>query len=208
MLPGTPGKIGSGGEVGRAKITYTAGMEGALEKVRAFADRAHGEQTRWYTRERYIVHPVRVMEICREYTTDGAVLAAALLHDVLEDTPVGKEELTHFLLTVMGTEEAFRTVGLVEELTDIYVKSKYPALNRQKRKAREAARLEKTSAAAQTVKYADILDNSMEITRHDPQFARLFLREGKAFLNRMTKGDQRLYQRAVAAVDHCLAQVT
>ncbi len=183
-------------------------MEGVLEKVRAFADQAHGKQARWYTQERYIVHPVRVMEICREYTTDEAILADALLHDVLEDTPVNKEELTRFLLTVMETEEAIRTVDLVEELTDVYVKSNYPALNRQKRKTREAARLEKTSAAAQTVKYADILDNSVEITRHDPQFARLFLREGKDFLSRMTKGDQRLYQRAVLTVDHCLTQVT
>jgi (p)ppGpp synthase/HD superfamily hydrolase len=183
-------------------------MEGALEKVRDFADWAHGDQVRWYTRERYIVHPVRVMELCREYTNDQAVLAAALLHDVLEDTLVGREALTRFLLTVMEAGEALRTLGLVEELTDVYVKSKYPGLNRQKRKSREAARLEKTSADAHTVKYADIIDNSMEITRHDPQFARLFLREGKAFLSRMTKGDQLLYQRAVATVDHCLTQVT
>ncbi|MBD0255325.1 MAG: metal-dependent phosphohydrolase, partial [Cytophagales bacterium] len=54
-------------------------METALTTITAFADRAHGQQMRRYTPERYIVHPVRVMELCREYTTDEAVLAAALL---------------------------------------------------------------------------------------------------------------------------------
>lgn len=57
-------------------------MEEVLEQIRDFADKAHGEQMRKYTPERYIVHPVRVMKICREYTDDITVLAAALLHDV------------------------------------------------------------------------------------------------------------------------------
>ena len=57
-----------------------------LEKIRHFADQAHGGQLRKYTPERYIVHPVRVMETLKKYTDDLTVLAAALLHDVLEDT--------------------------------------------------------------------------------------------------------------------------
>jgi (p)ppGpp synthase/HD superfamily hydrolase len=180
-------------------------METALDKIIAFADRAHGAQTRRYTPERYIVHPVRVMELCRAYTTDEAVLAAALLHDVLEDTPVTRAQLTDFLRTVMAPEEAHRTVRLVEELTDVYVKDAYPRLNRQQRKRREADRLAKTSPDAQTVKYADIIDNGTEMVRHDPAFARLFLREGKMILLKMTAGDPRLYQRALRTIDDCLA---
>jgi (p)ppGpp synthase/HD superfamily hydrolase len=84
-------------------------METVLAAITAFADRAHGQQTRRYTPERYIVHPVRVMELCREYTPDEAVLAAALLHDVLEDTPVTRAQMTEFLLTVMAPEAACPT---------------------------------------------------------------------------------------------------
>ena len=35
-------------------------MEDILLKVKDFADRAHGEQMRKYTPERYIVHPERL----------------------------------------------------------------------------------------------------------------------------------------------------
>ncbi|CAA9346005.1 MAG: hypothetical protein AVDCRST_MAG56-8177 [uncultured Cytophagales bacterium] len=182
-------------------------METALAKITAFADRAHGQQTRRYTPERYIVHPVRVMEICREYTSDEAVLAAALLHDVLEDTPVTRAAMTDFLLTVMPPETARRTVQLVEELTDVYVKDAYPHLNRKARKKREAARLATTSPDAQTVKYADLIDNGTEMIRHDPAFARLFLQEGKMLLGKITAGDPRLYQRALRTLDACLAAI-
>ncbi|HEX8531510.1 MAG TPA: HD domain-containing protein [Cytophagales bacterium] len=185
----------------------TERMETALATITAFADRAHGQQTRRYTPERYIVHPVRVMELCREYTADEAVLAAALLHDVLEDTPVTRKQMTEFLLTVMAPEAAYRTVRLVEELTDVYVKDAYPHLNRQQRKKREADRLAGTSPDAQTIKYADIIDNGTEMIRHDPAFARLFLREGKAALLKMTAGDSRLYQRALRTIDECLNAV-
>ena len=41
---------------------------------------------------RYIVHPAEVMEICSQYTNDITILAAALLHDVLEDIPVTRNE--------------------------------------------------------------------------------------------------------------------
>jgi len=63
-------------------------MDKVLEQVKDFADKAHGDQLRKYTPDRYIVHPMRVMLICQEYTDDSQILAAALLHDVLEDTPV------------------------------------------------------------------------------------------------------------------------
>jgi len=59
---------------------------------------------------RYIVHPAEVMEICSQYTNDITILAAALLHDVLE---------------------------LTAELTDIYTKEDYPKFNRRVSKDRE-----------------------------------------------------------------------
>lgn len=169
---------------------------GILEKVIAFTDAAHGGQTRKYTPDRYIVHPVRVMEMLKDYTTDVSVLAAALMHDVLEDTPVKEEELHLFLVTLMGEERAERTVLLVKELTDVYVKAAYPGHNRRQRKAMELERLAKTSPEAQTIKYADIIDNCREIVTHDPSFALIFLSECSALLKRMRNGDAGLYEKA------------
>ena len=170
-----------------------------------FADKAHGNQMRKYTPDRYIVHPVRVMEICKAYTDDLAMLAAAILHDVLEDTPVTKEQLKKFLLTLMSEEQATQTVQLVEELTDVYVKENYPKWNRKKRKNKEAERLEKTSAAVQTIKYADMIDNAPEIAEKDPDFAKRFIPEYKALLKKINKGNPDLYKKATETINSCMA---
>ncbi len=175
-------------------------MENILDNITAFADKAHGEQQRKYTPERYIVHPVRVMKICKQVTDDVCVLAAALLHDVLEDTEVKKDELENYLLTLMKPAMAHRTVQLVKDLTDVYVKRDYPNLNRRTRKAKELLRLEKTNPDAQTIKYADIIDNSREIIVHDPDFAMVFLYECRANLRKMQKGNIKLYDDAMNTV--------
>jgi len=182
-------------------------MEPLLEQVRDFAHRAHGKQTRKYTPEPYIMHPVRVMELCRAYQADMPMLAAALLHDVLEDTPVNRQGMKDFLASIMDAPQAARTLQLVVELTDVYTRAAYPRWNRRRRKAMETERLEKTSPAAQTVKYADIVDNCTEIAHHDPDFARVFLRECKALLKKMTRGNPQLHQKAVALVNEKLASL-
>ena len=182
-------------------------MNEILERVRRFADEAHGEQKRKYTPERYIVHPVRVMEMCAKYTDDLAILSSALLHDVLEDTRVGKKEMYSFLTTIMQEREAKRSTELVVELTDIFTKTAYPRWNRKKRKAKEAARIQKTSGESQTVKYADIIDNCKEIVEHDPDFAGVFLLECRSLLNVMPNGHPKLRQEAIATVDECLQRV-
>ncbi|RPD38581.1 HD domain-containing protein [Chitinophaga barathri] len=179
-------------------------MDKILQAVQEFADKAHGDQTRKYSPDRYIVHPIRVMETCREYTADMTILAAALLHDVLEDTPVSPQALLQFLETIMTIEEAFRTLGYVTELTDVYIKSVYPHLNRRTRKAKELDRLVKTSPASQTIKYADILDNAKDVVKADPDFARVFLREYKTILRKCDKGNKNLRARAMALVEEGL----
>jgi guanosine-3',5'-bis(diphosphate) 3'-pyrophosphohydrolase len=171
-------------------------MDKVLEEVKNFTDRAHGEQMRKYSADRYIVHPVRVMELCRKYTDDISILAAALLHDVLEDTPVSRQEIKTFLSGVMSSAQTAKTLKLVEELTDEFIKAKYPNLNRRRRKDKEVERLANTSADAQTIKYADIIDNSREIVPHDPSFARVFLRECEALIRNMDKGNPELYAMA------------
>jgi (p)ppGpp synthase/HD superfamily hydrolase len=175
-------------------------MDQVLEKIKDFADRAHGEQTRRYSADRYIVHPVRVMKICRQHTQDLAILSAAILHDVLEDTDVRKDEMADFLREVMEHSQAERTLKFVIELTDIYVKANYPKWNRRKRKNKEADRLEKVSPEAQTIKYADIIDNSGEIATHDPDFALKYLDEASWLLHKMTKGNKQLRERALETV--------
>lgn len=180
-------------------------MDDVLQKIRDYADAAHGSQMRKYTPERYIVHPVRVMELCRQYDDRLPVLAAALLHDVLEDTPVTKEEMLAFLKKVMTDADAQKTLELVVDLTDVYVKPDYPQWNRRVRKDRETERIAQTGPDSQTIKYADIIDNCSEITANDPGFAPRFLKECRANLRVADKGNRELYERALNMVNSKLA---
>jgi (p)ppGpp synthase/HD superfamily hydrolase len=181
-------------------------MQDTLKAITDFADKAHGDQKRRYTPDRYIVHPIRVMELCKSYTTDVAVLAAALLHDVLEDTEVDKEALLDFLLQVMDERKARRTLALVVELTDVYTKAKYPTWNRRKRRAKETERLASSSKESQTVKYADILDNIRELPEDD-DFSIVFLRECKNLLKKLNRGEPQLYQQTVEEVERRLKEL-
>jgi GTP pyrophosphokinase len=66
-----------------------------LKKVREayrFSDEKHLGQMR-KSGEPYISHPIAVAEICAEWKLDAQAIMAALLHDVMEDQDVAKDEL-------------------------------------------------------------------------------------------------------------------
>jgi guanosine-3',5'-bis(diphosphate) 3'-pyrophosphohydrolase len=177
-----------------------------LKKVEMFANNAHGSQTRRYSADPYMVHPVRVMHTCGNYLPQLPVLAAALLHDVLEDTPVTAKQLHDFLSGELSEADAALTMTYVVELTDIYTRQAYPKWNRRKRREMEFERLRDVSAAAQTIKYADIIDNT-DITENDPDFARVYLNESMKLLQMIDKGHPGLRQRAIDTVSACLKRL-
>jgi (p)ppGpp synthase/HD superfamily hydrolase len=178
--------------------------EEIIRYVTAFADRSHGEQVRKYTGERYLVHPVRVMKTLQEFTNDKTVLCAALLHDVLEDTPVTAEEIREALLQVMNQEQVEKVIHLVLELTDVFIKNSYPKLNRRSRKEKEATRLSSVTPDTQSIKYADIIDNVTDIIKQDADFAKVYVQEAKRMLQLMDKGNATLRNRAMQLVDEYL----
>ena len=61
--------------------------KGLLDAAFSVAAQAHGRQTR-ENGDPYITHPIAVAEILAGYRLDTASIATALLHDVIEDTPV------------------------------------------------------------------------------------------------------------------------
>jgi len=86
-----------------------------------FGAEAHDGQSR-KTGEPYIYHPVAVARILAEMRMDHKSLIAALLHDVIEDTPTAKEQLTN----KFGDEVAELVDG-VSKLTNIEFESKLEA---------------------------------------------------------------------------------
>lgn len=63
-----------------------------IKKAYEFAEKKHREQNR-VSGEKYIVHPLNVAYILAELELDDSTIAAALLHDVVEDTEVTNEDI-------------------------------------------------------------------------------------------------------------------
>jgi len=63
-----------------------------IKEAYRFSDEAHLGQMRM-SGEPYISHPIAVAEICADWKLDAQAIMAALLHDVMEDQDVRKDEL-------------------------------------------------------------------------------------------------------------------
>jgi GTP pyrophosphokinase len=101
---------------------YDPSLDGAwLERVYETADRAHEGQHR-ASGESYIAHPLSVADILADLEMDRDTIAAALLHDVVEDTVLTNEEVAE----QFGAEIAALVDG-VTKLTRIPYQSKEDA---------------------------------------------------------------------------------
>ncbi len=92
-----------------------------LKRVYELSDAAHQGQHR-ASGESYIEHPLAVAGILAELEVDHQTIAAALLHDVVEDTSITSEEVT-----AQFGEEVARLVEGVTKLTRIPYQSKEDA---------------------------------------------------------------------------------
>ena len=173
-------------------------MTGLVVKADAFAAAAHGaiKHKRKYTGDDYIVHPAEVAAIVSTVPHTDEMLAAAWLHDTVEDTGVSIETIRAEFGAVVA--------GLVADLTDVST----PDLgNRAVRKSIDLAHTAKACADAKTIKLADLLSNTASIVEHDPGFARVYLKEKSAMLAVMTDGDATLLARAKATLSAGLARL-
>lgn len=166
------------------KISHVR-SQGTIDAAYRFAKHWHGKQLRKYTGEPYIVHPVAVAQIVASRTQGVEMIAAAFLHDVLEDTDATVADLEEFGL-------GFGIARLVVELTDVSEGQG----NRAERKAIDRERLREASDWAKTIKLADLIHNSESIIEHDENFAKVFMREKADLLEVLEGGDPVLFKRA------------
>lgn len=162
--------------------------DGIEKQALAFARKAHGEQKRKYKDELYVAHLIRVADIVKSVSHTPEMIAAAYLHDVVEDTEIPLRKVAMTFGKKVGL--------LVEELTDEFTKEKYPNLNRRWRKKKETERIAKISWNAKTIKLADIIDNLPSISQNDPGFSKKYTPEMESLVDVLTEGNPELLAAA------------
>lgn len=166
-------------------------MTDQLKKAELFAKNAHDsiEHRRKYTDEPYHVHPERVAKLVATVSSDPDIIAAAWLHDVLEDVaPHNAEYNAEAIEKLLGK----RVLRIVLEVTDV---SKPEDGNRAARKELDRIHLAKATPEGMTVKLADMIDNMIDISKHDRHFAKVFKREAILILPHLKRGNSELYDR-------------
>jgi GTP pyrophosphokinase len=91
------------------KNIIKADPHGLIARAYAFAEKAHYGQKR-KSGEPYFSHPAAVAEVLVDWQLDQSTVAAGLLHDTVEDTPVTLENLKH----EFGDEIAFLVDGVTK----------------------------------------------------------------------------------------------
>ena len=161
-----------------------------IKQARLFAEEAHAGQVRKYTGQPYIVHPVSVALLVHKVCRDENVVAAALLHDVVEDTEFSRQDISRYF--------GDRVAKLVDQVTDV---SRPEHGNRAERKRRDRLHLGQAEPDAKTIKLADLIDNTRSIVEHDSKFAKVYIAEKRELLKVLSEGDRQLFQAASDFVD-------
>ena len=142
--------------------------EALLDRAYVYAMKAHGTQTR-ASGDPYFSHPLEVAAILTDLKLDDATIAAALLHDTIEDTPTTRAEIDQRFGPDIG--------ALVEGLT------KLKKLDLVTREAKQAENLRKLLLAIAAdvrvllVKLADRLHNMRTLDHVPPETRRRIAEE-------------------------------
>ncbi|HUI67606.1 MAG TPA: bifunctional (p)ppGpp synthetase/guanosine-3',5'-bis(diphosphate) 3'-pyrophosphohydrolase [Nitrospirota bacterium] len=131
-----------------------------LRRAYIFSAKAHQGQTR-LSGESYLIHPIEVAAILANLKLDAATVAAGLLHDTIEDTPITSEEIK----SMFGEEVAMLVDGM----------TKLSRMELQSREQREADNFRKMIVAMAKdirvilIKLADRLHNMRTLKSLPPE---------------------------------------
>lgn len=141
---------------------------------------AHGAkgQVRKFSGLPYSTHPQAVLQILLEHypLATPETRAAALLHDVIEDTDWTLDALAE----IFGD----RVARLVFGLTNV----KVPGMNRAEQKRHDAARLAAQEWTVKLIKLCDRLHNLPDIIANDPSHAKVYVPETRFLLDTALRG--------------------
>jgi (p)ppGpp synthase/HD superfamily hydrolase len=166
-----------------------------LLESREFAYEAHANQKRKDGETPYTEHLEKTVWNLKEceYVPEE-VLAAAYLHDIIEDTSIQRSSLEMRFGAVVA--------AFVWEVTNRFTKENFPLLNRDKRKQLERERLAACGPWTQTLKLADRLANLQDdLQDFSENFRRIYLDESRKLLEALTLADNTVRENLRAEID-------
>ena len=163
-----------------------------LDKAIIYAVRAHAGTERRGKGFPYIVHPMEAMEIVSTMTSDQELLAAAALHDVVEDTDITVEEIR--------AEFGDRIASLVAAESDAVQEGVSEEESWRSRKEQGIRRLQGASRDVKIVALGDKLSNMRAIARD-------FALQGASFWNIFHVKDPREHEWRYRALADALREL-
>lgn len=145
-----------------------------------FAKEKHKNQNRKVTNEPYVTHPISVAKILRENKKSHKIkelVAAAFLHDTLEDTNTTEHELEKLFGKLI-------TSLVLELTTDEKEKEK---IGKEKYLAEKMSDNSRMSNWALVIKLADRLDNVSDLKNADEKFRKRYTKETRHILETLEK---------------------
>lgn len=161
-------------------------MESIIDRAAVFAIKAHEGQTRRRNNTPYIVHPFEVAVIAASMTSDSEIIAAALLHDTVEDTDVTPQDI--------GENFGERVKALVASETEDKRDDLPPEQTWKIRKEESLSVLKNADRDVKIIWLSDKLSNMRS-------FYRDFLKVGDAIWNNFNQKDPKMqewYYRTIA----------
>jgi guanosine-3',5'-bis(diphosphate) 3'-pyrophosphohydrolase len=156
-----------------------------------FASGAHASigQLEHYTGKPYSEHTRAVARVVAAFICSPDVVAAAHLHDTIEDAGVLRGELAGRFGSIVA--------NLVDEVSS---KATSAMGNRAARVAYEVRRIATVSSEAKSIKCGDVIVTISSIVTRDPRFARVYVPEKRALLSSLCGAHPELHALASEAV--------
>jgi (p)ppGpp synthase/HD superfamily hydrolase len=164
-----------------------------------FSKEKHKNQKRKYSSHNYFVHPKAVARILEDMHQNEFVIAAGLLHDVVEDTNTTIKELSD--------KFGSRVANLVSEVTN--TKEERGDLSKEDYLI---CKIKKMSEDALTIKLADRLHNVLFLEedlkgKEHFHFGKYYLKQTKIILNslkysKLSSTQKALYDRIIGLIKY------
>lgn len=163
-----------------------------ISRVYEFAKRAHKGVTRKLEGKPYIVHPDRVAQNVLRYTQDKDIIAAALLHDVVEDTSIS--------IKVIELTFNKRVASFVNELT-----SDHLGLKKLGKTNYLIKKLNSISDEALLIKLLDRKDNLSDLPLAGKEFQRKYPKSTEEILSSLDRKLKPFHKKVISEIRELIA---